>query len=177
VKIFDEKYIMATKHWDVLAYLIHEDGTKELIRAIDHNLVVEQISVAIACLMKSQAGYSGLLYWAVGSGLETWSDDDPPDPVETDSMLAAETYRKAITSADMIFIDANNIESVTPTNRIQVTVTFGSAEANGKLKEFGLFAGTATAVSNTGLMINHKTHQLITKTSIVELAYTLRLTF
>lgn len=172
-----ENYKTPTKHWEVLAYIIHPDGTKELVRQIDHNIVVDNLSVAIACLMKRETGYYGLLYWAVGSGLETWPEDAPPNPSETDTSLETETYRKAITTNDIIFIDANNAVSASPTNRLQATVTFSTSEANGKLMEFGLFAGNASSTSASGIMVNHKTHPLITKTSVMQLEYVIRMTF
>jgi hypothetical protein len=176
-KMHNEIYRNPTKHWEVLAYLIHPDGTKELVRNIDFNIVVQNMSVAIACLMKRQTGYYGLLYWAVGSGGGTWSEDNPPNPSETDSTLETETYRKAINTSDIVFIDSNNVVSGTPTNRIQVTVAFGTTEANGKLMEFGLFAGNATATAGSGIMVNHKTHAVITKTNVMQLEYVIRMTF
>ena len=77
----------------------------------------------------------------------------------------------------MVFIDNNNNVSATPTNRVQVTVTFGTTEANGKLMEFGLFAGNATATSGSGIMVNHKIHPAITKTNVMQLEYVIRMTF
>ena len=182
LKFHDEKheyakYDYAKKHWEVLAYFRYPDGTRELIQEISHNVVVQNVSVIIAALMKAHPGYGGLLYWAVGSGLQTWSSDDPPLPLDTDYALANETYRKAISSSNIAFIDLSNNVSATPTNRLQATVVFGTSEANGKLMEFGLFGGNATGVKNSGLMINHKIHPLITKTDIVELEYMIRLTF
>lgn len=177
MKIFKENYQLPTKHWEVLAYIIHPDGTKELVQNIDYNIVVENLSIAIAALMKRQSGYQGLLYWAVGSGLGSWSDNAPPNPLDTDSRLENETYRKAIALSDIVFIDDSNNVSASPTNRLQVTVTFTDAEANGKIMEFGLFAGNATAAANSGIMVNHKTHNAIQKTNLIQLEYMIRLTF
>lgn len=174
---FNEEYELAKKHWEVLAYFIYDDGTKELIREIDHNIVVNNLSIAIACLMKQEPGYQGILYWALGSGRESWPANAPEEPLETDASLANETYRKAISTANISFIDANNVVSVDPTGRLQITILFDTEEANGKLMEFGLYAGNATSVRNSGFMVNHKTHPEIIKTNTVKLEYTIRLTF
>jgi hypothetical protein len=147
---------------------------------VDHNLVVDACSKLIACLLKTQSGYQGLKYWEVGSGQSSWSDSAPPSPVSGDVGLNNPLYRKAIQSTDMSFIDANsNVLASGISNRIQVVVTFGSTEANGYLREFGLFGGDSSCTSTlgTGIMINRKTHGVIYKTSGISLTRTLRLTF
>jgi len=162
---------------EVFDYFVYPDGRKVLAREPDHNLIVANCSVLIACLMKGESGYAGAAYWALGSGSETWSDVAPPSPLTSDTQLTAETYRKAITSGDMEFLDVDNNTSVTPTNKIQITVTFTETEANGPLREFGIFGGLADGTANSGLMINHKIHPLIYKTSALQLERVLRLSF
>jgi hypothetical protein len=146
---------------------------------VGHNLVVDACSKLIASLLKGQSGYGGLKYWEVGSGQSSWVDSAPPTPVSGDVGLNNPLYRKAIQATDMSFIDANSVVVTGPTNRIQVVVTFGSTEANGYLREFGLFGGDSTCTSTlgTGIMINRKTHGVIYKTSGISLTRTLRLTF
>jgi hypothetical protein len=163
---------------EVTDYLIYADGRRELARPVDHNLIVNNCSVLIACLMKGEVGYSGAAYWAVGSGSDTWSDTVPPSPLITDSQLTAETYRKAIVPAtDIVFLDSSNVVSATPTNKIQITVTFFEIEANGPLREFAIFGGLASSTLNSGFMINHKIHPLIYKTNALQLERILRITF
>jgi hypothetical protein len=163
---------------EVLDYFIYPNGNKELIREMDYNVVVNNCSVLIAALMKGHSGYSGATYWAVGSGNEAWPSDTPGSPAATDSQLVTETFRKAIVPAtDIVFLDGSNNVSATPTNKIQVTVTFLEEEANGALMEFGIFGGNATGTANSGVMINHKTHPLIYKTNVLQLQRILRLTF
>jgi hypothetical protein len=162
---------------EVFDYFVYPDGRKVLAREPDHNLIVANCSVLIACLMKGEPGYAGGTYWAVGAGSDTWSDVTPPAPLTSDSQLTAETYRKAILSTDIIFLDPLNVESLTPTNKIQITVTFFETEANGPLREFGIFGGLADGLANSGLMINHKIHPLIYKTNALQLERVLRLTF
>lgn len=163
------------KHWEVIDKIIYPDGRTETRRYF--NTVVDDCSKLIACLMKLQAGYTGIGYWAVGSGLTSWSNSTPPAPATTDTKLTTETYRKAITASDMVFLDTNNVETATVTNKIQIKVTFLEAEANGELREFALFGGNATATLNSGVMINRKTHGLIYKTSGTKLERTIRLVF
>lgn len=162
---------------EVLDYFIHEDGTRELVREMDYNIVVENCSVLIAALMKGHAGYAGATYWAVGSGDPLWSNEAPPAPVVSTSQLENETFRKAIQVGEIIFLDASNNESVVPTNKIQITVLFENNEANGELREFAIFGGNASGIANSGLMVNHKIHPLIYKTSALQLERILRLTF
>ena len=162
---------------EVLDYFIHPDGSRELIRH-DHNLIVNDCSVLIALLMRQEVGYVGLQYWAVGAGSNTWPNDPPPAPSASDSQLVDETYRKAIdTVNDIVYLDDSNVVSLTPTHKIQITVIFEEAEANGELREFGIFGGNASATLNSGVMINHKIHPLIYKTTALRLERILRLTF
>jgi hypothetical protein len=161
---------------EVFDYIIYPDGTKELMRH-DFNIIVDNCSVLIACLFKNSPTHSGILYWAVGSGSESWGDEGQPDPLVSDTQLLNETYRKAINVEDIIFLDGSNEETLTPTRKIQITGRFLYSEANGKLREFGLFGGDATGIKDSGLMINRKTHPLIVKTSGLQLERVLRITF
>jgi hypothetical protein len=146
---------------------------------VGYNLVVDDCSRLIASLMKNHAGHEGIKYWEVGSGQSTWNDASPPAPNATDKGLNNPLYRKAVKSSDISFIDgsANVVSHVT--NRIQVTVTFGSTEANGYLREFGLFGGGSDCDTTlgSGIMVNRKTHGVIYKTSGIQLERKLRLTF
>lgn len=140
-----------------------------------NNLVVDKCSVLIAGLMKG--ALTGIQYFAVGSGSSSWSNSSLPSPATTDTQLLAETYRKAITANDIKFIDSNNNESSTPTNRLQIKVTFNESEANGELRELAIFGGGATATKNSGYMLNRKIHALIYKTSGMKLERIIRFTF
>ena len=147
---------------------------------ISYNTVVDNCSKLIASLIKRHPGYEGALYWEVGSGLPTWEDNNPPSPSVTDSQLLTPVYRKPIDISDIVFINDSNEPTEEVTNRIQIVVTFRADEANGYLREFGLFGGgddCKREVMGSGLMINRKTHGVIYKTSGMELQRTLRLTF
>ena len=139
------------------------------------NLVVDDCSVIIAMLMKGEG--TPLQYMAVGTGSTNWDNDNLPEPEATDVKLLNETFRKAVQSSDIKFIDDDNNVSTTPTNRIQVTVTFLEDEANGELREMGFFSCGATADKNTGHLVNRKIHPIIYKTTGMQLERTVRFTF
>lgn len=167
---FDEK-----KHWKVTDVITYPDGRKEVREYF--NTVVDDCSRLIASLMKRQAGHTGIAYWAVGSGAGTWDNANPPAPQESDVKLVNETFRKAIQPSDIVFLDENDAVTELVTNKIQVKVSFLEAEANGELREFGLYGGDATATKDSGIMINRKTHGLIYKTSGMMLERTIRIVF
>lgn len=140
-----------------------------------HNLVVNSILKLIMCLLKNQSGYSGIQYWAVGSGASSW-DSSMPSPDVNATRLTAEIGRVAIPSSEIVFLDSNNNVSSTPTNIIQITHTFGTTDCNGVWREFGIFGGNATATANSGLMINKRHHAVITKTSEMTVERIMRFT-
>lgn len=58
--------------------IIHYKDGRVVDKGWDSNLIVNNLTVLTACLMKGQVGYSRLLYWAVGIGESNW--DIPPLP-------------------------------------------------------------------------------------------------
>ncbi len=169
-EVLDEK-----RHWRVIDKITYPDGTQEVIEHL--NTVVDDCSRLIASLMKGQVGYKGITYWAVGSGAGTWDNANPPAPTVGDTKLFNETYRKAINPSDITFLDSNDKPTTSVTNKLQIKVVFTESEANGELREFGLFGGNATATKNSGIMINRKTHGLIYKTSGMRLERIIRIVF
>lgn len=171
-----ENEIMQGKFIGEVTDRLIDAKTGDLIEErVYNNLVVDRCSTLIAGLMKG--ALNGVQYFAVGSGSSSWNNSSLPSPATSDTQLLAETYRKAITSNDVKFIDANNKESATPTNRLQITVTFNESEANGELRELAIFGGNATATKNSGYMLNRKIHALIYKTSGMKLERIIRFTF
>lgn len=160
---------------EVTDRLIDAKTGKVMDERVYQNLVVDTCSTLIAGLMKG--AMSGVQYFAVGSGSSSWQNESLPSPSATDAKLLSETYRKAITSNDISFIDSSNEESTTPTNRLQIKVTFNENEANGELRELGIFGGNATATKDSGYMLNRKIHALIYKTSGMKLERIIRFTF
>jgi len=144
------------------------------------NLVVESCNILLASLMKREAGISGILYWAVGSGEGTW-DALMPSPEPTDTQLQNEVARKNIVADDIVFLDAAGVPSETPTARLQVSATFGDEELGGEgtvsLREFGLFGGDATGEADSGLMIDYVIHPSVTLEPGMSLTRNLHFTF
>lgn len=141
---------------------------EEVKLPISYNLIVDSFSKLIATMLKGNTTYINNLYWEVGSGQTSWSDNNPPVPVPTDTKLNNPLARKKINMSDVSYIDANGNVTTSITNRLQMSVVFGTTEANGYLREFGIFAGGNTALGS-GLMINRKTHGVIYKTTGIEL--------
>lgn len=142
---------------------------------VGHNLVVSSFLKLIMCLLKQENGYSGIQYWAVGSGASSW-DSNTPNPTLDSTGLTAELGRSAINKDNIIFLNSNYEKSNTPTNIIQVSHTFGTSECNGVWREFGLFGGNATASKDTGIMINKRHHAIITKTNEMSVERIMRFT-
>lgn len=163
-------------HWEITDTLYNPDGS--VAQKYHHvNTVVDSCSKLIACLMKGQAGQAGIKYWAVGKGEGSWNNDAPPSPTVNDTRLLVETFRKQIRPEDIVFLDDSNRPTDSITNKLQITVTFLESEANGELREFGLFGGNATGSANSGFMINRKIHPLIYKTSGMKLERIIRIVF
>lgn len=142
---------------------------------VGHNLVVSSFLKLIMCLLKQENGYSGIQYWAVGSGASSW-DSNTPNPTLDSTGLTSELGRSAINKDNIIFLNSNYEKSNTPTNIIQVSHTFGTSECNGVWREFGLFGGNATASKDSGIMINKRHHAIITKTNEMSVERIMRFT-
>lgn len=154
--------------------ITYTDGTKEVREG--QNLIVNDIGKLIACLFKRHEGYDGLTYWAIGSGQDAW-DDKNINPTVLDSRLETEHFRKAIPKENVQFLDEFGEPTEEITNRIGITLTFSTEEANGKWREFSIFGGDATVSLNTGLMINHKIHKILTKDDTMTIERQIRFTF
>lgn len=152
----------------------YKDGRIEIIK--DHNLVVNSIILLITALLKGESSYYGLSYWAVGQGLASW-DSSLPNPSPSDSKLTNEVGRVQILSTDIKYIDGSNNYSETPTNIIEISHTFGTEDCNGTWREFGIFGGNATSTKDSGIMIDKINHKILTKTDLMEVKRTLRITF
>lgn len=142
---------------------------------VGHNLVVSSFLNLVMCLLKRQSGYSGIQYWAIGSGATSW-DSNTPSPSLDATKLTAEIGRSVINPSDIKFLNNNYEEVSTPTPIIQISHTFGTDECNGTWREFGIFGGNATASANSGIMINKRHHSVITKTTDMTIERIMRFT-
>ena len=119
------------------------------------NIIVTTVAGMVSALFKNQSGYGGVQYVAVGTGQAAWDTDGTPAPTIDQAALENELGRVA---PSIVFLDASNNESLTVTNRIQVSGTFADADAVGTWREWGVFGGTATASANSGILIDYLTH-------------------
>lgn len=142
---------------------------------IGHNLVVNSFLNLVMCLLKQHGGYSGIQYWAIGSGASSW-DSVTPTPEIGATRLTSEIGRVPISANNIKFLNSNFEEVSTPTNIIQISHTFGADDCNGVWREFAIFGGNATSALNSGIMINKRHHSIITKTRDMSVERIMRFT-
>lgn len=156
---------------------IFDKNGKHINTIESHNLVVNSFLNLVMCLLKHESGYSGIQYWAIGEGLDTWDDlDEVPSPGLGETTLVKEIGRMPIDPSAIVFLNNDFTEITTPSNIIQITHTFGVNDCNGKWREFGIFGGNATTDADSGLMINKRNHQIITKNEEMIIERTMRFT-
>jgi hypothetical protein len=161
------------------------DGTSEVIEA-GNNLVVSSAYKLLAGLLKGH-WTTPKLFWAIGDGgagavTATWdaqviAGTNPPTSGQT--ALLREVFRKEIVAGDIAFLTSGGAVSATPTNILQIKVTFEETEPNVPstfLREWGIFGGDASAAANSGLMLNRKVHVTYEKTNAVKIERVLKLT-
>ena len=154
---------------DIIRY---KDGRVE-VTEWTRNTIVNSVTKAIAYALAQKGGAT---YWAVGSGADSW-DTSMPSPNVTDTQLTKEIGRKIIPNSAIKFLDSHGSETEEVTNVILIKMTFGASELNGKWREFAIVGGNATASPNTGILINHKHHGLITKNDTMEIERQMKFTF
>ena len=164
--------LIMPKHWEIVDRLYK--GETLLQEIIHENLVVSTCRTLIARLMKGDSG--GITYWAVGTGDASW-DVTLPSPTEADTKLFNELYRKNIIAGDKVYIDATNAVSATPTNRLQVSVTFYEGDFTGTIREMALYGGDATETKDSGFMVNRRIHAKVDKDADTRLERLIRMTF
>ena len=168
----DNNHIHMTGH--IIDKIYDKDG--RLIDTIEgHNLVVNSFVKLVMALCKGKDGYSGIQYWAVGSGSTSW-DGAIPEPDIDATKLESEIGRVAIDPSDITFLNSNMEASEEPTNILQIKHVFDVSDCNGEWREFGIFGGNASSNVDSGILINKKHHTLINKTSDMMVERTMRFT-
>ena len=158
---------------EIIDRIHYADGHIE--ERVGHNLVVNSFLNLVMSLLKDQAGYKGIQYWAVGSGASSW-DGSMPNPDIKSTKLTAELGRVAIGAGEIKFLNSDYNEVSTPTNILQISHTFGPSDCNGVWREFGIFGGNATTAKDSGIMINKRHHAVITKTEEMTIERIMRFT-
>lgn len=158
---------------EIIDRIQYKDGRVEVRRG--HNLVVNSFSNLVMCLLKQEAGYKGIQYWAVGSGDASW-DTSLPSPEKSATKLTSELGRVQILPEEIKFLTPEFEESPTPTYILQISHTFGTQDCNGVWREFGIFGGNATELADSGILINKRHHKVLTKTEEMTVERTMRFT-
>lgn len=158
---------------EIIDRIHYADGHIE--ERVGHNLVVNNFLNLVMSLLKGQAGYKGIQYWAVGSGASSWNGS-MPNPDINSTKLTAELGRVAIGAGEIKFLNSDYNEVSTPTNILQISHTFGPSDCNGVWREFGIFGGNATTAKDSGIMINKRHHAVITKTEEMTIERIMRFT-
>lgn len=142
------------------------------------NIIVNSASTLIARLLKdNHEPDGGITYLAVGTGLQGWNLQNPPQPTNTQTKLFSEIARKAFTTEDVSFIDPDTGDPTTvPTNVVDFTATYAETEAVGPLVEMGLFGGDATDLPDSGTEVNYRTFPVLNKTNSMTLTIIFRIT-
>lgn len=168
------KLIMVGKFKDTLTWQSHTGYKRTEERGWSFNQIqdsaLHQVTGSIIGVEDTTSGlfnnFAPIRYLAIGSGDSSW-DADPNNvskPV-TQTSLTTEFTRFAVTADEFEFLDNSGVllspQSLSP--RFRLTRLLGANDANGDLREFGLFGGDASAGSDTGLMFNWITHPLIQK--------------
>jgi len=93
--------------------------------------------------------------------------------------LTTEYFRKAIAQPSIVYIDPITDISTggVVSSKLEITVTLATTEANGSLREFGMFGGTATSTADSGQMVNWISHSRIDKDSSLEIERKIRFEF
>ena len=136
------------------------------------NIITEAISKLAAARFRGGTDFQGIQMWAVGSGSSAWDarwdSSLPPAADAAAARLVNEIGRLPISISGqdsyMVFVDQNGNPTDGLTNRLLVRRQFGRTEVNGDWREFAIFGGNANETRNSGIMINHKIHRIITKT-------------
>lgn len=115
------------------------------------------------------------LYLAVGRGDPSW-DRRPPLVLRSIARLENELARKRVKAEHLTFLDAAGTESSSPTSTLRISLYFDKDEANGTLRELGLFSA-ANDERDSGTLLSHFAHAPIPKGADMNLQRILHIDF
>ena len=140
-------------------------GEQHLIHAGVSNLIVIGFGLLVASLLRGGVVNSfPISYWAVGEGEGAFWDDLTQEQRQSKSLFTLTNLYDEVARVQTtnVFIDEEDNEVLPdpPTSRVEVRAVFGPSVA-GSLREFGIFGGAASATLGSGLMLDHKSHQVL----------------
>ena len=141
-------------------------------RSWQHNLILNNLGIVLASLLKNGSQQQPLAYWAIGSGDSQW--DRGRLPIEVDRLGRSELYNEV----DRKEIKPENLSlgSNRETSQLECSMKFVSERETYSMREFGLLARDPAA-SRKFLLINHQIHARIDMQPGFTLQRTIRLTF
>lgn len=149
------------------------------------NVIVNNCRIQLAAFMRNDSP-KGIQCLKVGIGDPAWDTNGLPEPDNTVTGLVAKDHIFPVRGEKLVlfYLDENNVESDTPTNRLQITTTLEDNEppplpelghlSSYPLREFGLFGEFP---DGTEYMIDHITHPVIHKDITATLIRVVRLYF
>jgi len=175
----------------------YKEGTLVHESEVQHNQIQDNAYVVVASLLANQFDVVrvpvqtpttfGISYIDYGSGDASW--DLPATVVDqpsSDAKIHNAVYRQEISQNQISFVPdgdpfGGNQSSLTPTNRIRVSLTLTELEFVGQLREFGLFCRYGDdianqALINQGLIFNWVVHPLIDKDDSLRLERVVEIT-
>jgi hypothetical protein len=152
--------------------LIEDTGWKS-------NQIVTNVQPLLAGLMANEVSFTGgILFHAQGRGNASF-DITLPTPSFSETTLRDEFFRKEPDS--ITFIDEDTGDPAGPgifTRVIRVKTIIEFDEANGEIiREHGLYGGTATTATDSGLLANLIFHEARFKDNTIKLIRFIQLTF
>lgn len=164
---------------------LYVDGTIEYGQHGEFEWGFNQIQNTFANLL---AGYcvqeatytAGINVLGIGHGLIAWDSSFPTSFDYNQATLIDEYFRKEITEGtDSYFIDpSDDSVSATPTPKIEIVVLLDLLDANGDMREFGLFGGDSLpGTPNSGTMVNWIAHSKVTKDSSFQIERRIKILF
>jgi len=126
----------------------------------------------LATLIKGES--SAGLYIAVGSGEADW-DSSPPVYRPGTLQLSNELARKSVASDDIQFLDDQGRTTDQVTTELRISSRFEEGEAEGTLRECGLFVSNGDSRVEPGELLSYFSHARIDKTADMLLTRSFRL--
>ena len=169
IKILVEDSVIIKPYGYVYDTIYYEDGSKKIIHNGEMNMIVDTFKKVVTSLLSNHIGYHGILYMALGQGEH---DEGDGSSSSWDSLDAAQRALKSATNLIALYDEIARITITTQyldgadnvteeiTNKLKISASIPST-IQGYLREFALFGGNATDLLDSGLMLNHKAHEVI----------------
>ena len=131
------------------------------------NTICNSGLIGLCRILHGDTGFSGgisNIWYAVGSGNASWDTDLQPASSSDTKLVNELTPSLGARKNPSIFQFWNTAPTNTPTYTLFLETTIGATELIGSpLREFGVFIGNGTQDKDSGYLLNHVQHELISK--------------